>query len=264
MKLLCRSVIACLFMLPTLMGTASNGKKAAPRSYYQIKIYRMKGQEQLATVNAYLKDAFIPALHRYGIAKVGTYTFIGNDTAAEKSLYVFIPLRSPAQLLEIEEKLAKDVAYQKDGAAYLNTPYNAPAYTRMESIVLYAFSDMPGYQAPELKGEQTERVYELRSYESASEQLHKNKVRMFNEGGEVTLFKRLGFNAVFYAQVLSGSHMPNLMYMTSFDNRAARDAHWKTFSADPEWKRLSALPEYKNNVSKVDITLLHPTAYSEL
>lgn len=87
---------------------------------------------------------------------------------------------------------------------------------------------------------------------------------MFNEGGEIPLFKRLGFNAVFYAQVISGSHMPNLMYMTSFDNRAERDAHWKTFSADPEWKRLSALPEYKNTVSKIDIVFLHPTAYSEL
>ena len=32
------------------------------------------------------------------------------------------------------------------------------------------------------------------------------------------------------------AHMPNLMYMTSFDNMAARDEHWKAFSSDPLWK----------------------------
>jgi hypothetical protein len=58
--------------------------------------------------------------------------------------------------------------------------------------------------------------------------------------------------------------MPNLMYMTSFDNKASRDEHWKNFGADPEWKRLSALPEYQHTVSKSDILLLHPAAYSEL
>jgi hypothetical protein len=36
-------------------------------------------------------------------------------------------------------------------------------------------------------------------------------------GGEVPLFVRLGFNAVFYGEVIVGSHMPNLMYMTTFE-----------------------------------------------
>lgn len=58
--------------------------------------------------------------------------------------------------------------------------------------------------------------------------------------------------------------MPNLMYMTSFDDMAARDAHWKTFGADPYWKELSARPEYQNNVSHIDIVFMHPTGYSDL
>jgi hypothetical protein len=57
--------------------------------------------------------------------------------------------------------------------------------------------------------------------------------------------------------------MPNLMYMTSFENKEARDMHWKSFSADPEWKKLSALPEYQHNVSHIDITFLRPTLYSD-
>jgi hypothetical protein len=51
--------------------------------------------------------------------------------------------------------------------------------------------------------------------------------------------------------------------MTSFENKAARDAHWKAFGADPEWKKLSSMPEYKNNVSHIDITFLRATAYSD-
>ena len=59
-------------------------------------------------------------------------------------------------------------------------------------------------------------LYELRSYESPTEELHRIKVNMFNAGGEITLFKRLDFQAVFYADVLSGSQMPNLVYMVVF------------------------------------------------
>ena len=116
---------------------------------------------------------------------------------------------------------------------------------------------------PKLTGPKSERVYELRSYESPTEKIFINKVHMFNEGGEIALFKQLNFNAIFYSSVIAGSRMPNLMYMTSFENMADRDAHWKSFSAAPEWKKLSSMPEYQNNVSKNTIVFLRPTAYSD-
>ncbi|RYY53438.1 MAG: NIPSNAP family containing protein, partial [Chitinophagaceae bacterium] len=89
-------------------------------------------------------------------------------------------------------------------------------------------------------------------------------VQMFNEGGEVRLFDRLGFDAAFYGEVISGPVRPNLMYMTRFENKVARDAHWKAFGDDAEWKTISAKPEYQNNVSHIDITFLRPTVYSAL
>jgi len=135
----------------------------------------------------------------------------------------------------------------------------------METILLEAFPDMPHHAVPAaLQGPKAERVYELRSYEGPTEKYFANKVHMFNEGGEIPLFQRLGFNAGFYASVLPGSHMSNLMYMTSFDNMAARDQHWKTFSADPAWKQLSSSPQSQHNVSHIDIVFLHPTDYSDL
>jgi hypothetical protein len=133
----------------------------------------------------------------------------------------------------------------------------------METILLKAFPLAPQMQLPSLKSAKKERVYELRSYESATELKFDNKVKMFNEGDEIGLFKKLNFNAIFYSEVVAGSKTPNLMYMTSFENKADRDEHWKTFGNDPYWKKLSAMPEYQNNVSHIDITFLYPTEYSD-
>ena len=92
-------------------------------------------------------------------------------------------------------------------------------------------------------------VYELRSYECPTEELHRIKVNMFNEGGEIALFKRLDFQAIFYGDVLSGSRMPNLVYMVVFKDTASRDEHWKAFGGSPEWKKISVDPMYRNNIS---------------
>ena len=116
---------------------------------------------------------------------------------------------------------------------------------------------------PKLNSPNSERVYELRSYESATEKIFQNKVKMFNEGGEIDFFRRINFNRVFYSSVIDGSKMPNLMYMTTFENMADRDAHWKSFVDDPFWKTLSTMPEYQNNVSRNDITFLRPVSYSD-
>ncbi|MDP2336138.1 MAG: NIPSNAP family protein [Bacteroidota bacterium] len=86
---------------------------------------------------------------------------------------------------------------------------------------------------------------------------------MFNEGGEIKLFNSLNFNTVFSAEVISGSTMPNLMYLTTFADMPAHDTHWGAFRAHPDRKALSALPEYKNTVSNSVKILLHPTDYSD-
>jgi NIPSNAP len=126
-----------------------------------------------------------------------------------------------------------------------------------------AFSKSPVMQRPKLTGPRSERIYELRSYEGPTEKRYENKVKMFNDGDEVGLFNRLNFNAVFYGEVFAGSKMPNLMYMTTFDNKQSRDDHWKAFSADAQWMKLKVMPEYQNNVSKNVQTFLRPTEYSD-
>ena len=232
--------------------------------FYELKVYHFKDATQERSIDQFLKDAYLPALHRAGIAKVGVFKPLANDTAADKQVYVLIPFRSLDQFATLPQTLDKDKKFATDGQGYLTAAHDQAPYQRMESILLRAFTEMPQMAAPSLTSAPQERIYELRSYEGPTEKRYQNKVEMFNKGGEVALFKRLGFNAVFYAEVLAGSHMPNLMYMTTFENMAERDKHWKTFGDDPAWVKLKSMPEYQNNVSHADIFLMHPTAYSDI
>jgi hypothetical protein len=237
--------------------------KKDKQEYYQITVYHFINAEQKQELDTYLETAYLPALHRMGINNVGVFTPIANDTAIDKRIFIIMPGKSLQQLADLPGMLVKDEAYQLAAKKYMDAVYTNPPFKRMEKIMLRAFPQAPVLTLPKLNAPKAERVYEFRSYESATEKLYRNKVQMFNEGGEVGLFKRLNFNAVFYADVIAGSNMPNLIYMTSFENMADRDAHWKTFSADPEWKKLSSDPIYQHNVSKAEVTLMKAASYSD-
>ena len=174
-----------------------------------------------------------------------------------------MPAQSLDQVMNVAAKLNADKDYQLAGTEYINSVYTAPPYARIETIILQAFSLAPQLQLPKLNSTRKDRIYELRSYESATEKIFQNKVKMFNGGDEIGLFKRLNFNATFYGEVIAGSKMPNLMYMTCHENKTSRDANWKAFVDDPYWKKLSAMPEYQHNVSHIDISFLYPTEYSD-
>jgi hypothetical protein len=252
-------------LLFLLLGLTAFTNPSPKRTFYQIKIYSINSKEQEARLEHYLKDAYIPGLHRLGIKTIGVFKPVAADTVSfGKLIYVLTPVKDMNQLLDIPKKLNADAAYLAAGKDYIDAEYKNPPYTRFETIVLEAFSDAPQLVLPKLTGPKSERIYELRSYESYTEKIYQNKVKMFNAGGEVKLFSRLGFNAVFYGDVISGSHMPNLMYMTTFENKASRDAHWKAFGDSEEWKKLIADPQYKNNVSKNTSFFLYPAEFSDI
>jgi hypothetical protein len=257
------SLGALMMLLLTVPVIVLNGASKPKQQYYEIMIYHVKLSSQSERIDSYLKDAFVPALHRAGIAKVGVFKPVETDTAYGKLIYVFVPLKTVDQYLKLSGQLLKDKDYQKAGKEFLDATYNDPPFARYESILLKAFKDMPQFRAPLYDTPVGERIYELRSYESSTEAKASKKIDMFNQGGEMALFESLNFNAVFYGEVLMGSHKPNLMYMTSFRDITTRDEKWKAFGNTPEWKRISGLEEYKNTVSKANVYLLHPASYSD-
>lgn len=263
MRLKIYRLFKILTIIMMLFGTSQAQPQKTNREYYEIKVYHFTSAAQESVLDDYLANAYFPAMHRAGIRHLGAFKPIANDTAAEKRLYILVPLSSLEQLNSLPEQLKKDTAYKRLSKPYADASNETAPYTRIETMILQAFRFAPEYRLPNLKSDKKDRVYELRNYESATEKLHLNKVHMFNEGGEIPLFNRLNFNAVFYGSVIAGSRMPNLMYMTSFENLADREAHWQTFRADAEWKVLSAKPEYKNNVIKNEQILTRATAYSD-
>lgn len=236
---------------------------AQQREFYQLKTYTLATDAQVQTTDSYLKDAYLPGMKKLGIKQIGVFKLRPNEKDTVKKIMVLIPFSSMDQFLSLEDELANDESYLAAGGNYINASYEQPPYMRVESVLLKAFIDFPVMRTPNLNGTRSDRIYELRSYESSTERYYKTKVDMFNAGGEVKLFDQLQFNAVFYGEVISGPKMPNLMYMTTFSDQASRDEHWDAFREAPEWLALKAMPKYMNSVSHSDITFLYPTEYSD-
>ncbi len=249
----------CIFLTLSLC-ILSFTINAAP-SYYQIKVYYFKNKEQESRLNQYFEKAFVPAAHRAGITRVGIFKSFDEDTL--RRFFVFVPVQSLSELEKFEQKLSADQLYIKEGSDFIQAGYKNSPYKRIETILLRAFPNMTEPALSGLTGNKADRFYELRSYESPTEKYYAQKVKMFNTGGEINIFKRLNFNAIFYADVIAGAHMPNLMYLTTFNNKADRDKHWKDFDGDSEWQVLKAKDEYQNTISGAELIFLHPTAYSD-
>lgn len=262
-KNLCHGLLLAVTMMLFLTPFSELYAAPAKQMYYEIKIYRIKDAAQAATTDKYLKDAFIPAMHRAGIKTIGVFKPIETDTAFGKFIYVFIPYNTADQYFNLVTVLENDQVYKDAGKDFLDAPYNNPPFVRYESVFMKAFTHMPQVKIPSYKTPVGERIYELRSYESATEVKAAQKMKMFNEGGEIGIFEKIGANAVFYAQVLLGSQKPRLMYMTTYADMKSHDEHWAVFRAHPDWLALKAQAEYQNSTSKTKPFLLHPTDYSD-
>lgn len=253
-----------LLLFLTTVNLTSFAQGNSDRELIRLKVYHLDNAQQEQRMDQYLENAYIPALHRLGKELVGVFKPLGQDTTSDRRIYVLTSFDSFQQAESLDNKLAQDIQYQKDADSFINTAHDNPAFTEIETILLRAFPHAPEMQKSGLKNSKAERIYELRSYESPSEALNKNKVEMFNEGGEVELFDNLGFHYVFYGNVLYGSDMPNLMYLTAYVDMESHDKLWDKFFASPVWEKLSSMDKYQHNVSHVDSDFLKATEYSDL
>lgn len=247
-----------LLTLPLLSSFSQDGE----RDYYQIKFYWTENESQVERLDRFFKEAYLPAMHRAGIERVGVFKPIPGENDKDNFVITFIPFESLQEFEALPANLEKDEAYQLAGKAYLESAHDDPPYTRIESILLRAFSGFPQPDEPVREGIKQDRVYELRSYQSSTEELYKRKVEMF-DNGESALFVKLGFHPLFFGDVISSSYMPHLMYMITFRDKSSQEEHWNAFREDPEWITMSNMERYQNTVSNITRYLLHPTEYSD-
>jgi hypothetical protein len=243
---------------------AAPGKPTAPGSaqYFVWRQYALRSGPQPQRMAAFLRDALLPALGRLGIKPVGVFSVSAG--ASSPALNVLTPHATLESAINMDGQIDNDKEFAQAASDYIGASPTEPAFVRQEVSLLQAFSNFTNVEVPAATASQGPRLFELRCYESPTEVAHRKKVDMFNKLGEVDIFRRVGIRPVFFSRTIVGPKMPNLVYMTVYDNFAAREKAWAAFGADPDWKKLNATPGYENIVSNITITFLSPTAYSQI
>ncbi len=184
-----RSFLASAFAATSAAALAANGQSAVgnARQYYALRRYQLQNGTQRKLTDSYLKEALVPGLNRLGVNPVGVLSpQIGPESP---SFYVLLPYDSVETLVTIDFRLEKDSEYQKAAEPFLKTPAKDSAYARVESSLMLAFEGWPKLTVPPVTATHGGRVFELRTYESPTDQDHRRKVEMFHSG-EFDVFQR--------------------------------------------------------------------------
>lgn len=258
-----RAFIATATLAGLAVGTKTNAAAApAKRDYYELRHFLLDNDEQKNLFNGYMKEAFIPACNRAGVIPVGVFTPEKPDPKYA-SAYVLMRHTSADSVFTLTQKLVADAEHVQKAAAYWTAPAATPAFKRMETWLFLAFAGMPEIELP-AKG--PDRVFQLRTYESPSVKTGQKKIEMFNDAGEIKIFREVGLNPVFFGEAIAGAKMPNLTYMLGYNKPEDMGAGWKKFGQHPEWKRLKGMAEYADKDILCGITniVLKPTEYSQI
>ena len=249
------------------------------REYYELRAYRLNAGTGLrlkagadpSLLDGYLERALLPALDRLGVKNVGVFTEIEVNKAAGTStpkkdtpIWMLIPHTTLDSFAHVGAALPADPAHEREGAAYVHVAKASPAFERIDSWLLVAFAGQPRLELPAFSRARTpSRVFEMRDYESHSEERALNKIAMFDDG-EIAVMRDLGMSPVFYGQALAGPDLPHLRYMTGAVDLATHLGNWKKFGPDPRWNRMKNLPQYTDNTSKNTARFLVPKPYSHI
>ena len=189
--------------------------------------------------------------------------FTNMDEPEDHSVYVLIPYSTLDGFAAVNPKLLADETYQKAASKHFAVPKDDPVFTRIQSRFYKAFAGIPVIEMPGQTAEKQPRVFELRIYESHTEEKAALKVDMFDTG-EIQVMRDTELGPVFFGEALIGDDVPNLAYMLSAADRVAHKERWEAFGDHPEWNRMKAMPKYKDTVSNITNIFLTPTAYSQI
>jgi len=240
-----------LLTLMALMGlTAMNGQVAsASKELVELRTYEVKTGAKMNILVDYLKDVLTPTLKSKGATEVALFNEYGN--AEPRKLYLMVAYPSSEAFINSQE-LHKDPSYKQAAASYNGIGIENTLYNRIESILLLSFDALP--KMDPLKPDST--LFELRTYESYSEDANRRKIEMFNHE-ELELFYEVGLHPVFFGEQIIGAQRPCLTYMIQFKDMEEHDANWKKFIDAPAWKEMSSKAIYADTATKIHKVFLN-------
>ena len=125
------------------------------------------------------------------------------------------------------------------------------------SSLLVAFTGMPHLETPV---KSPGRVLQLRIYESPSGKTGQKKIEMFNDAGEIAIFRDVGLNPglLWRSAGRLEAAEPDLHAGVRSDEQ--RKANWKKFVSDPRWAALKKMDEYADREHLVEYHQHHAQA----
>ena len=218
----------------------SNETPPIEKELYEFRTYELKFGGNQKLLLSYLKDALKPAMMRAGVNHFMLLEEVAKG--GPKKIYLLISYPTAAIYLQAQN-LQGDAAYVTAAATY--NAFDKAIYTRYDTWLLHAFD---GFRQLETAPEGV--IYELRTYESFSEDALRRKIKMFNDE-EVPIFRDAGLIPVFFGEMLAGPYRPALTYMIRTNDMEASGQGWQNFLQHPDWNRIKVLPEYANTVSNI-------------
>jgi len=183
---------------------------------------------------------------------------------SDPTLHVIIPHPTLESVVTLNDRLLDDSTFVQAGENVLKAPMNEMAFVQMEKTIMRAFANLPEIQVPTQKIENKSRIFQVRTYESPSLTAAKRKIHMFNEGGEIAIFKKTGLQPILFGEVIAGDRMPSLVYILAFDDLDDMTPKWAVFGSDPDWRTLSGDPFYADTVSRINDWIWTPAQFSQI
>ena len=83
-------------------------------------------------MDAFLKNAYLPAMHQAGIKNIGVFKPLETDSTYGKRIFILIPYNSLEQFSKISDVLFADKQFNLNGKEYLDAVYSNPPYVRID------------------------------------------------------------------------------------------------------------------------------------
>jgi hypothetical protein len=239
-------------------GTA--GPAGEKRRVFTLEQYYLKNGSQVQRIHDHISKAALPALGKvHSGPKIVLEALIA---AHQPQVAVILGFESIEELWSVRSKVITDQELARSYESWESHPEQP--YEHFSTALLEATDYMPEL-VNDREPRKSPRIFELRTYHSPTWR----QLRALHErfaGPEIRIFHRVGVHPVLYTSTLVGNDMPNLTYLTPFDDLASREKAWNAFSADPEWVRVrkESIDRHGQISSVIQIALYRATTYSPI
>jgi hypothetical protein len=222
--------------------------------------YFLKGGTQGARLTEYMSKTYLPTLGKLHSGP----TLVLDATLAPylPQVTVLTGYDSVDQAWGIRAKLSADKELEAATDAWESGP--EPPFENTSSALLENGDYVPPLAALD-PPPKAPRVFEMRVYHAPTWKHLRGLQWRFSEG-EMQILAKCGATPILIATTAVGPDTPNLTWITTFEDEAARDKAWSAFSADPDWLKLSqeSTRRYGPNPTIRQIRLYRSAAYSPI